>query len=65
MLIFYLVSNTPICVHTFHRVECNNFTAECCIRPTSPYLIAALKPDNLPEICNNISEKVLRRKLQA
>ena len=37
---------------------------KCCIRPSSPYLNALLKPDNLPEICNNISEKVLRRQLQ-
>ena len=36
----------------------------CCIRPTSPYLSAPLKPDNLARICNNISEKVLRLKLQ-
>ena len=32
----------------------------CCIRPTSPYLSAPLKPDNLAPICNNNSENMLR-----
>jgi len=36
------------------------FTHFCCIRPIHPYLSAHLKPDNLPGLCNNDSEKVLR-----
>ena len=32
----------------------------CCVRPTSPYLSIALKPDNLTLMRNNNSEKVLR-----
>ena len=38
---------------------------KCCIRPSPSYLSHPLKPDNLAPICNNISEKVLRGKLQA
>lgn len=35
-------------------------TLFCCIRPTFPYLSASLIPDNLDQICNNVSGKVLR-----
>ena len=30
-----------------------------CIRTTLPYLSHPLKPDNLPPVCNDLSEKVL------
>ena len=36
-------------------------TAKACIHGQPPYLRHSLKLDNLPLICNNLSEKVLHR----